>query len=191
MCFSCRLQPTMRTIATIVSKGVLKRCIPDSIPVRYIGNKSGGRVCSELIEPHSVAHRDAMLVFGVMLGEPDGIRVRGMLRSGSAGRGEGQDDKQGRELRDEGESGAALSSCEPRRQARTWLAHTPVVRFRQTVSWFTIGSAGRRVIRRRSFQTLAPTARGSPSRGKPQAGSRTAAFGSPTVSSHRAPKRSD
>src|SRR5437879_898116 len=34
-----------------------------------------------------------MLVFGIMLREPDGVRVRG-LRSWSPGRGEGQDDKQ-------------------------------------------------------------------------------------------------
>src|SRR2546423_9627516 len=84
----------MRTIATIVSKGVLKRCIPDSIPVRYIGNKSGGRGCSGFIEPHPSRIGMRCSLFGVMLGEQDGIRVRGMLRSGSAGRGEGQDDKQ-------------------------------------------------------------------------------------------------
>src|SRR5260370_1236025 len=45
-------------------------------------------------EPHPVTHGDAMLIFCVMFGKPDCVRVSGRLRVGDAVSGKGQDDNQ-------------------------------------------------------------------------------------------------
>ena len=54
-------------------------------------------------EPHAVAHRDAVLVFGVMLGQPDGVGVAGRVCAECEIGCHGEDSYRKREYGAEGE----------------------------------------------------------------------------------------